>query len=170
MALVGIALCAATMRAQPTLEYEVKAGFLYNFTRYVDWPADAFEANGPFRICVTGKDPFGATIDHAVRGELVAGHRIEIVRAGTLDRCHLVFVPRTDDGRSAAVIGGLRSDAVLVVGEQPGFLAQGGTINFLIDGGRIRFDINTSARTAQRLTISSKLLRVAQSVSGTGSR
>jgi hypothetical protein len=155
-------------RAQPGLEYEVKAAFLYNFIKFVEWPPESLAAGEPFRVCLLGEDPFGGALERAVRGDDVGGRPIAVERVaidGALAACHLVFVPRAHANRTAATVRAIGNGAVLMVGESDGFLQAGGAINLVVDGGHVRFDVAIPQAAARRLKISSKLLRVARNVS-----
>ena len=149
-------------------EYDVKAAFLYNFTKFVEWPPDAFESpDSPMAICVFGDDPFGESLDAVVRGETLNGRRLEVRRTRSLQDlrdCHTLFVPGAERERFAEVFSALRDASVLTVGEVDGFLPQGGVIRFVVDQGRVRFEVNLDAAERSRLKLSSKLLRLARAV------
>ncbi len=152
--------------AQPSLEYEVKAAFLLNFTRFIDWPAATLpDAASPFTICILGKDPFGHVLDDVLKGEAVNGRPLmvrRITQSPAPQSCQVVFIEAT--GR--ALLKDLTSlgRGVLTVGEGDLFVRDGGMIGFVIDNRRVRFAINQSAAEAAGLKISSKLLSVARAV------
>lgn len=144
-----------------SLEYEVKAAFLLNFTKFVQWPAEAAgNADSPFTVCVIGNDPFGRTLDDIVKDEAVGGHKIVVQRPQAEQKtCQLEYFAED----SSAPVATPRSGA-LTVGEGEKFLRQGGIIAFVLDEGRVRFDINLKAANNAGLKLSSKLLAVARSV------
>ena len=147
-----------------SLEYDVKAAFLLNFTKFVEWPPSAFAAaDAPLTICILGDDPFGRAIDEIVAGESIGGHRIAVERihADREKACQVVYVAR--DKTLPEALTTARS-TVLTVGEGDKFLEQGGIIGFVIDNRHVRFDINLKAATNAELKLSSKLLSVARSV------
>jgi hypothetical protein len=154
--------------AATDLEYQVKAAFLYNFAKFVEWPADAFETAGDSVIlCVVGTDPFGDSLDSVVRGESVSGRRLVVHRTRDLDEirgCHVVFVPRSERSRQERILGSLRNRGVLSVGEADGFLNGGGIIRFILEQNKVRFDINLEAAESSGLKLSSKLLRLARTI------
>ena len=155
---------AAAALEQSGLEYEVKAAFVYNFIKFVEWPAEALAAES-FRVCLLGEDPFGGLLDRVVRDDNVDGRPITVERVpadGALASCQAVFVPRAHATRTAAIARALGNAPVLLVGESPGFLRAGGAIDLVVDGGHVRFDVNIRQATARGLKISSKLLRVAR--------
>jgi uncharacterized protein DUF4154 len=142
------------------LEYQVKAAFLYNFLKFVDWPEAAGDT--PLVICVLGRDPFGGLLEDAVRGKKVNGHDVLVrhaARASDAQSCQILFVPNGEFRRS----GVHTQQGVLMVGESAGFLDAGGVIDFYIDNDRVRFEIRPeSARTAG-LHISAQLLKLGSS-------
>jgi len=165
--LTALGLLAAPRQARcaesaPPLEYQVKAAFLLNFTKFIEWPAS--ESTAPFGICIVGDDPFGAVLDQMVAGETYMGRRIvaQKVPRPVPGSCQVVFVGRSDS-EIRPLLASLRP-GVLTVGETPGFLEAGGMINFVVVNGRVRFDINRSAAAMAGLQLSSKLLSVARSV------
>jgi hypothetical protein len=151
---------------QATLEYEVKAAFLLNFTKFVEWPPAIFADPGaPFAICVLGQDPFGRALDEVVAGETVAGHKLIVRRvpeASEPQGCQLVFVGEA--GKDTAKTLSSLPHGVLTVGEGDRFLHDGGMIAFVIENRRVRFDIHQSAALGADLKLSSKLLSVARTV------
>jgi hypothetical protein len=166
LALLVIVLAPAA--AQAVNEYQVKAAFLYNFARYVEWPAQAFNsANDPIVICVAGQSPFGAWLEEAVSGKSLAGRRL-VVREnsafGPKCNCQILFVTAAERKRFHSAVGELRDSAVLTVGDSPGFTKDGGVINLRVEDGKVRFEINVEAAEQEHLRISSKLLSLAEIV------
>lgn len=164
--LILLLLAAPAARGQEAYkEYDVKAAFLYNFVKFVEWPASAFhDDRSPIEICVYGTDPFGASLEDVVKGESVAGRALSIRRPSGFsgfDGCHVLFVAASERGKVSEVLAAAGSRAMLTVGDSDGFLRAGGMINFVLDEGRVRFLINPAAAERARLTISSKLLRLA---------
>jgi hypothetical protein len=157
-------------RAQlaPAPEASVKAVFIYNFTRFVDWPEEAFtSASAPFIIGVTGEEPLGPALLAAVAGEMVGNHPIKVhtLMAGTkLKECHLLYMSTKDTERATQLLGMLGQQPILTVGEAEAFCRQGGMIRFLTRNNKIRLEINPAAVRAGGLGISSKLLQVADRV------
>jgi hypothetical protein len=147
-------------------EYQVKAAFLYNFGRFVNWPTGTFaEANSPFIIGVVGRDPFGASLDKAVSGKTMTGHPIVIRRfrrVSDIEQCHVLFISDSERERLAKVLDRAEGRAILTVSEIDGFTARGGMINFVIESKKVRFDINAVAAQRVRLRISAKLLQLAR--------
>ena len=145
-------------------EEGVKAAFLYNFTKFVEWPASAFEERGSLRLCVLGEDPFGKSLRAVVEGEQVQGRPITLLRIDSLDNpgsCHILFLGRSEAERLPAVLAAVRGAPVLTVSETPGSLDKGAGINFVLRDGKVRFEINQTAVEGHGLKMSSKLLRLA---------
>jgi hypothetical protein len=161
-----LVVAAATLRAQDaSLEYRVKAAYLFNFVKFVEWPPAA--ASGPLVICVAGRNPFGDALTTTVRGESVNGRAIAVRVIPEPDPgCHVVFVP--DGSTASTYLRTARGTPTLTVGESADFLMQGGVIAFVLEGGKVRFDINTEAAARAELKISSRLLRVARAVETRG--
>jgi hypothetical protein len=153
------AAAAVVHPQQISLEYRVKAVYLFNFVKFVEWPSRAVP--GPLTICVAGQNPFGAALDDALRGEMVNDRPLAtrvILEPGP--GCDVLFVPR--GAAAAAYLGAARGSPTLTVGETPGFLEQGGIINFVLEGGKVRFEIDPKGAERADLRISSHLLRVAR--------
>ncbi len=159
---------AAQVQAQGASEYSVKAAFLYNFAKFVEWPPGAFENGGtPLIVGVVGSDPFGGTLDQAIQGKAVNGRQLIVRRFSlgqNLRECHILFISSSERKRLPQIIDSLRGTGVLTIGEMDQFNQQGGIINFVIDRGKVRFEINAGAAEQARLRLSSKLLALAKSV------
>jgi len=156
----------ARCAADASLEYEVKAAFLLNFTKFIEWPPTAFADSGsPFAICILGKDPFGQALDGILQGEAVGRRKLTIERISqppAPQTCQLIFIS-VGAADFPKVLGSL-GPGILTVGEGEGFVRGGGMIGFVIDHRRVRFDINSSAAEGAGLKLSSKLLAVARSI------
>ncbi len=149
-------------------EYQVKAAFLYNFAKFVEWPPQAFKSDkDPIRICVLGQDPFGRTLGDAVDGKIVLGRKFvitEVPDVGQATECHMLFVSSSERKRFRTIFVELRSRGILTIGETEGFATQGGMVNFKLEDGRVRLEINVEAAGEAKLRISSQLLNLAQIV------
>lgn len=148
------------------LEYQVKAAFLLNFTKFVEWPDSAFAGpDAPITICILGEDPFGKALDQIVEGESIGNRKVVVNRikhAPSPKSCQALFV--ADSQRDTAKTLAEAGPGVLTVGESVRFLSDGGIISFVIERGRVRFDINVDAANKANLKVSSKLLKVARFV------
>lgn len=169
---------AAVVRAQPEpspppaspTEYEVKAAFLYNFARFVEWPRESgHDPGATFVIAILGHDPFGAVLDETVAGKAVGGRPIEVRRVSRVDEAReaqIVFVAPSERPNTAAILKAIARPGVLTVGDTDGFASQGGAINFTLQARRVRFEINPAAAEQARLKMSSQLLKLATLVPG----
>ncbi len=155
-------------RGQEIDEYQVKAAFLYNFAKFVDWPSQTFKTpQDPIVICVLGHNPFGNALKEAIRGKSMDGRAFalrQVESAGEADACQILFVSSSEGKRFRSLWGSLKPAGILTVGEAQGFAANGGVINFKLDDGHVRFEINVNAAELEQLRISSKLLSLAQIV------
>ncbi len=146
-------------------EYVLKAGFIFNFAKYVEWPAEAFEGPAtPIRIGVAGQDPFGGILERTLKDKAVNGRGFTIDRfkeAADIKRCHILFVARADKDRLAAVLERAREPGVLTVGEDRGFAQSGGVVSILIEEGKPKLEVNLEAAQERKVTINAKLLKVA---------
>ena len=170
VALLAAALLAAPgkVHAEKTVpEYEAKAEFLYNFTKFVEWPSEAFQDDrSAFRLCVLGADPFGGSLQ-AIVGEELAGRKVILLRSrGISDPagCQILFVRRAERERLPRILAAVRDAPVLTVGETQGFLEQGGIVNFVLEGSKVRFEISQAAAERAGIKISSQVLRLATRV------
>ena len=154
-------------------EYQVKAAYLFNFLKFVQWPEDAFaDPLAPIVIGIVGDDPFGDVLPQVITGKTVQGRDLVIrkYRAGESMRgSHILFINASEKKRIPQLLSSLRGSSVLTVADMDGFLDEGGMIQFLLENDHVRFAINLDAATRARLKISSKLLSVAR-VTGTSDR
>ena len=146
-------------------EYQVKAAFLYNFAKFVEWPDGTFaNSTSALTVCVLGKDPFGKVLDDAILGKRIAEHPAILARGKRiqdLPECQIVFVSASDSPQLPEILRALHGRKVLVVGETENFAGSGGAIEFVLEANRVRFAINTDAADRAGLKVSSKLLALA---------
>jgi YfiR/HmsC-like len=170
LATVVLAAPGRVAGAQPAVsESDVKAAFLYNFTKFVEWPSASFpDARSPLKICVLGEDPFGKTLRALADGEVV-GRPLSLLRLDNLSNpaaCHVLFISRSEKKRLPQILAVLDNAPVLTVGDTPEFFEQGGIINFILEESKVRFEINQEAAERVGIKISSKLLALARHVKG----
>ena len=162
-ALLGAA--PADTHAQPVGEYHLKAACLFNFAKFVEWPAEAFKQPGdPIIICVSGESEITGPLEEAVKGKLVGERRLVIQRglASGSAGCHIVFAGV--NGKRRRLADDMKGPGILTIGEDEAFLAEGGAVALLLVSDRVRMKINLSAAERAGLHISSKLLGLAQVV------
>jgi hypothetical protein len=159
---------------ETSLEYQVKAAFVLNFARFVEWPASTIkDPNAPLEILVLGSAPIEEALLRTVRGQTVMGRPLSVRAVDGVDQipaCHVLFISRSEERGLDAILGQVRSRCVLTVGEVQGFAQAGGVINFTTEENKVRFEINPDAAEGAGLKISSKLLSLARIVKSGPSR
>ena len=169
LAIMAVTAGLADVPAAELDEYQAKAAFLYNFAKFVEWPAGSFTAGAEsVGICLLGQTPIGTTLTLAVRNKQIDGRGFvvrQITDTKQMPGCHLLFVTggalkhyRTLRGELNGLTG------LLVVGESEGFAAEGGVMNFKLEGGRLRIEVNLAEARRERLVINSRLLGMADVV------
>ena len=162
------------VQAQPARpeEDQVKAAYLYNFTRFVEWPAEAAPMqDARFAICILGPDPFGAYLDTLLKDATVAGKPAvarRLTKPEDAATCPVLFISASEVDRLDPILARLNR-GVLTVSDIPAFVRRGGMIQFISAGNRIRFEVNQGVSERAGLTLSSELLKVAVAVRRTGS-
>ena len=150
--------------AQPT-EYQIKAAFIYNFARFVDWPTQAFpDAASPMTVGMLGENAFGDSLQGAINGKTIKGHALQFKQLDSLadaTNCQVLFISASEKSRLSKILARLQGTSVLTVSETDGFIEGGGMINLKIVDQKVRFEINNDAAKKAGLTISSKLLSLA---------
>ena len=149
-------------------EYEVKAAFLLNFARLVQWPTTAFhDSEEPILLGVLGQDPFDGALQSLVEGRKAGPRTIRVKRithVRDIATCHIVFASVPEAAPLAEILAAARAASVLLVGDGQDFARKGGSINFYSDEGKVRFAINRRAAEDAGLKISSRMLRLAKLV------
>ena len=172
--LTALLLAASAPAATPASgvverEQLIKAAFVYNFARFVEWPVDSFEdPRSPFLLGVLGQDRFGGWLA-SLQGKQVRRRDLQVVWFETpaaIEHCHLLFIGSSDSAEVAEILAFLEGASVLTVGDMKGFADQGGMINFTIRKNKVRFQVNPLAAERAGLTISSRLLTLAEIVEG----
>jgi hypothetical protein len=159
---------AANVNGQAMDEYQVKAAFVFNFAKFVEWPAQAFKTpNDPIVICAIGHTPLGKALEEVIHSKSIEGRSIvfrQVSDAEGANACQVLFVVTAERKHFRSLCPSLKLTGLLSVGETDGFARDGGVINFKLDDGRVRFEINVDAAEREQLHISSKLLSLAQIV------
>ena len=165
------ASCLRAQQAKPN-EYQVKATYLYNFGKFVKWPATAPAGKSDsFAVCVLGQDPFGSILDATLAGEALDGKPVvlrRIPRPQDATDCRILFISATEEKHLKEILIALDEAGVLTVSDMPGFTRRGGIIQFILEGEKIRFEINLASAESAKLVFSSELLKVAASVKKNG--
>jgi YfiR/HmsC-like len=149
-------------------EYQVKATYLYNFGRFVQWPPNAAAGKrDSFSICVLGQDPFGPSLDSTLAGETMDGKPLAVKRISTArdaGECRILFISSTEENHLKEILAALDESSILTVSDMPAFSRRGGMIQFILEGDKVRFEINLTKAETAKLTLSSELLKVATTV------
>ncbi len=169
--LLFLLFSTAVSRADQTFtEYKVKALFLYNFAKYVDWPDGTFaNAKTPFTIGILGKDRISDDLRGTVEGKTIDGHPLIIKRVasdGDFKDCQIIFVSNSENAATEDIIARIGTMHILTVGEDSAFLEKGGCINLVLKEEKVHLEVNLAAANKAALKISSKLLAVAETVKG----
>jgi hypothetical protein len=154
-------------QAKPS-EYQVKAAYIYNFGKFVKWPAaSAATRTGAFTICVLGEDPFGSVLQSTLAGKLLDGKPVAIKRLQKppdVAGCHILFIDSAQERNLRAILAAAKEASVLTVSDMPDFSKRGGMIQFVLIGDRVRFEINVASTESASLVLASDLLKVAAAV------
>ena len=161
-------LLGSPVRAES--EYDVKAAYLYKFTKFVEWPRGAFaSAEAPFVIGVIGHDPFAGELDRLIKGNTTGARPIEVRHftandSEALRECQMIFVSASEQRRLSDILAAVQGRPVLLVGESEGFASAGGMLGFALREKRVGIEVNSAAAREARLKISSQLLNIAKIV------
>jgi len=168
---VSLAFPAHGQSADPSdsSEYLIKAGFIYNFAKLMEWPDPVFpQPNSPIVIGVLGNtDPFQGTLDDVLRGKQVNGHPFVVKHLKSKDDikgCNILFVTSSETAHADELLHQIRGLPILTIGDTPGFAERGGIIDFVVEDNKVRFDIDVQAAKQADITISSRLLTLARIV------
>lgn len=155
--------------AEPSSEYEVKAAFIHNIAKFVDWPA-ALPSTGSARLCLLGRNPFGNALD-ALQGKPVGRLDWEVVQLGSgngLKNCRVLFIAASERDHLETILQGMGTGPVLTMGDTEGYAERGVMVNFYLEGNKVRFEINREAAARAGIDFGSQLLRLARIVRKTG--
>ncbi len=159
-------------QATPSVEYQVKAAFLFNFAKFIEWPRNAFpNEKTPINLCVFRHDPFGSALEEVIREKAINNRGLLAERINDLSElkaCQLVFVSGREERQLPEILNSLKGASALVVGESADFAERGGAVQFFLENNKLRFAINVDAIQRARLQASSKLLALARIVHDSG--
>ena len=153
-------------------EYQVKAAFLYNFAKFVEWPSDAFpDPKSPFVFGIVGDDPFDGELNGMISEKSLSGRRFVVHRfrrGEDLRQCHVLFISSSEKKFLTQILDSVRGSSILTVADTDGFARQGGIIGLVLEENRVRLEINPRVAERSHLKISSKLLALARIVGEPG--
>jgi hypothetical protein len=155
-------------------EYEVKAAYIFNFAKFVDWPSNVFPArNSPIIIGIIGDDEFGTLLGNIVKGKTIQERTI-VVRplkwSADFNSCHIVFIGASEQKQLKQIADNLHDRPVLTITEAEEDLQAKGIMNLIVEGGKVQFKIDIAGAEKAHLQISSKLLRLARGYTGKNQR
>jgi hypothetical protein len=163
---IALGNCFAAGTEAPIDEYQVKAAFVYNFAKFVEWPAGTFQGpTEPIAICVLGQDPFGRSLEDTVAGRMVVGRTLVVRHISNVKQivhCHILFIGSSENKLLLPALAGVKASGTLTIGESDAPGPDGTVIIFRLQNGKVRFDINVDAAESEKLRISSRLLSLAR--------
>ena len=152
-------------------EYLIKAGYVYNFAKLVEWPSSVVEKGQPMVIGVLGNDAFATVLTRVVEGKKVDDRTFVVKRLKSTDfrtcHCHILFVGTAEPVRTEDIIQFQNTASVLTIAETPDFARKGGVVALTLEDNKVRFTVNIDAATQASLNISSRLLTLASIVHST---
>lgn len=163
---------AAWAEEEMPADFQVKAAFLINFPKYVDWPASAYaETNSPITVAIFGDDNVADAVQDMIGSDrIIGGHPLVLKRIAKEEEinsdCQILFIAASERQRIPSILEKIRGEKILAVGESDDFLEQGGIINLARQGRKIRLQVNLTAAGNAQLKISSRLLVAADVVKG----
>jgi len=165
---LSMSILLATAQESALPESQVKAAFVLNFAKFVDWPPGAFSSpDAPFQMCVLGDGLIGKPLTELTAGKLIAGRTIQVLHLRSLPEarhCHVLFIHSSEKKRIGAIVDGLRDRPILTVGDTQDFAQAGVMINLYTEDDNIRFEIGLANAESAGLKVSSKLLALARIV------
>ena len=164
----GLCLVLYAPPAAAQSEDQIKAAFLFNFARYVEWPDSAFASgDAAVRICMVGSGDFAGVVSNTVSGKSVGDRAVKVDTPADLSAastCHILYVGSSFDGNPSGVAESVGPASVFTVADREGFATAGGIANFIRTDNKVRFEINPGAAKKVGLKVSSRLLRLAKVV------
>lgn len=172
LAVLFLTLNILSAKAQVSREYQIKAVFLYNFAQFAQWPDSAFSAEkSPIIIGIVGSDPFGPALAETVHDESIQGHPLVIehyARPADIKTCHMLFVSQPEIRHCDEILKAVKGKPVLTVADSDATAAAGVIIRFAVENNKVHFRVNSDAARVANISLSSKLLRVAEATPGAG--
>ncbi len=165
----GLFASVSAQAQTPSPEYKLKAVYLFNIVQYVDWPENVFvNEKSPLIIGVLGVDPFGAVLDETVKDETIKGRKLEVRRyksVSDIRECHMLFISNSEAANVSSILARLKGRSILTVSDMENFVLGGGIVRFARKETKIGIKINAQAAKEANLSISAKLLQLAEIVS-----
>ncbi len=166
--LLGACALGALGQETPT-EYDVKAAYLFNFAKFLEWPAEAFAGRqAPLTLCIAGRDPFGAALA-AYDRRTVQSRELRLRHGVTLEGlsgCHMLFVADSEERQLRRILRAALELPIVTVSDIEGFADAGGVIGLVTGEKRVQFEVNLASAQQARVKVSSQLLRIARNTRG----
>jgi hypothetical protein len=162
-----IAGATVQLCAQDVTEVTLKGAFLFNFARFTEWPADAFQGDSPIAACVVGDDAVEEAFSRTIKGKHISGRPVTVRTLSAtkpLPACQVLYLSGVADGRLAEIVAAVRDIPVLTVSDSEAFSRRGGIVELFVDAGKMKFRINARSAKRARLHLSSRLLALAEIV------
>jgi len=172
LALSLLAPVASRSDAQAPTEYQVKAAYIFNFLKFVEWPGDSQDSGSKWVVGVVGDSPVGEELTRLAEGKEVLGRSLQVKKLQSADSfrdCNILFISPSERKRWPSILSTLRGSSVLTVADTEDFVGSGGMIQLFVEDTRVRMVVDVSATNRARLKISSKMLLLARVV-GTSER
>ncbi|MDB6017902.1 MAG: hypothetical protein JWR19_2391 [Pedosphaera sp.] len=152
-------------QSSPPTEYQIKAAFVFNFAKFIEWPSTALPTStSPIVIGFLGENPIHDDLKRMTQNKTIDAHPLlvkKLVSVAEATNCQILFIGTSERARLPLILNGLKGTSVLTVAEMDHFIESGGMVNFVVEGTKVRFEINNDAATGAGLKISSKLLTIA---------
>lgn len=162
MALACLSFAERTAVAQPVSEAAVKAGFVYNFMKFTQWP----QGRETLRLCTPSEQALEGHLAQ-LHGKMVADRQVEVrqnMPSADWTNCDVVFLAEVDAARAASLVRTLSGSPILSIGEGPSFADAGGMIGLYVNDSRMRFEVNLSAAQRAGITLNSQMIKLAAEV------
>lgn len=170
-ALLGLSITLVTLALAPTAsadhsEADVKAAFVYNFAKFIEWPASSLASANALQLCVLGDDALEGKLG-MLQGRTAQGHEIHVRTLSSMKDwagCHILYLGTTSDSQRRQVLAALGNATVLTVSDTPDFAQQGGMIGLWVEASRVQFAINLDQAQQAGLKVSARMLQLAHVV------
>jgi hypothetical protein len=165
--LIACLLGGSTAHSQDVTEPSLKAAFVYNFAKFTEWPQDVLPPSMMFTACVLGDDAVSDALARIVKGRLLDGRAIRVIRVGVeepLRLCHLLYVSGVTSQQLTAIVAIVKGASVLTIGDHDEFGRLGGVAHMFVENGRVRFALNLDLARRLRLELSSRMVTLASRV------
>ncbi|KPK02043.1 MAG: hypothetical protein AMK71_03610 [Nitrospira bacterium SG8_35_4] len=160
----GLLMTDVHAESRSSQEYKVKSAFIYNFTKFIEWPAESFTDDTTINFCIIGDNPFGDDIQ-TIKGKTVKERELTVRQIKSIEdtgECNILFVSSSEKKNVSAILEQIKEKHILSIADMDGFARRGGIINFIMMNNKIHFEINVKASKLAGIQISSKLLKLAQ--------